>query len=335
MTSTDSTTGHGAPTQTRASSVASLLTAGLQDALPQYVIPTGFEPLDSVLAGGIRTGTLTLLGGAPGIGKSVTALQWARSAAAQGFHAVYACYEHDVSTLLTRLLLLEVGELAHASHEAADPDLRRAVAEAILANGDLDDVIAGSLVLRAAKARLAGYGDSLFLHEASPTEVDVSTLERLVLAVADGPTVLVVDHIQKVRTDSSGTIGLDDIAAQLKGLAMRRGLAVIGVVGAEGSALGRRRIQLQHLQDAAGLGYEADLVVMMNEKLTAVSRRHTAYDTLRADEFRGHVVFSIEKNRSGPSKIDLDHRKDFVHYRIDPAGSVLEEQLIDGVMVAD
>jgi KaiC/GvpD/RAD55 family RecA-like ATPase len=311
------------------------LSAGLQDALPQYVVPTGFEPLDSVLSGGLRTGTLTLLGGVPGIGKSVTALQWARSAAAKGINAVYACYEHDVATLLTRLLLLEVGELAHASHEAADPDLRRAVAEAILANGDLDDVISGSLVLRAAKARLAGYGDSLFLHEASPTEVDVSALERLILGVGEGPAVLIVDHIQKVRTDSYGTLGLDDIAAQLKGLAMRRGVAVIGVVGAEGSSLGQRRIQLQHLQDAAGLGYEADLVVMMNEKLTAVSRRHTAYDTLRADEFRSRVVFSIEKNRSGPSKIDLDHRKDFAHYRIDPAGTVLEEQLVDGVMVAD
>jgi predicted ATP-dependent serine protease len=315
--------------------VSSLLQPGARESTPQFVVATGFEPLDSVLNGGMRTGTLSLLGGAPGIGKSVTALQWARSAASQGINAIYACYEHDVATLLTRLLLLEIGELAHASHEAPDPELRRAVAEAILANGDLDDVIGSSLVLRAAKARLNGYGDSLFLHEASPTEVDVSALERLVLANGDGPSLLVVDHIQKVRTDSHGTLGLDDIAAQLKGLAMRRRVAVLGVVGADGAALGQRRIQLQHLQDAAGLGYEADLVVMMNEKLTAVSRRHTAYDTLRADEFRGRVVFSIEKNRSGPGKIDLDYRKDFAHYRIDPIGLVLEEQLIDGVTVAD
>jgi len=335
VTSSDPTAAHRARSEKAAPSVADLLQPGAREARPQYVIATGFDPLDSVLNGGMRTGTLSLLGGAPGIGKSVTALQWARSAASQGINAIYACYEHDVSTLLTRLLLLEVGELAHASHEAPDPELRRAVAEAILANGDLDDVISGSLVLRAAKARLNGYGDSLFLHEASPTEVDVSALERLVLATGDGPTLLVVDHIQKVRTDAQGTLGLDDIAAQLKGLAMRRRVAVLGVVGAEGTALGQRRIQLQHLQDAAGIGYEADLVVMMNEKLTAVSRRHTAYDTLRADEFRGRVIFSIEKNRSGPGKIDLDHRKDFAHYRIDPLGLVLEEQLIDGVTVAD
>jgi predicted ATP-dependent serine protease len=316
-------------------SVTSLLAGGLGARLAQAIIPTGFEPLDSVLNGGMRTGGLVLLGGAPGVGKSVTALQWARTAATHGTPAVYACYEHDVSTLLTRLLLVEVGELAHASHEPADPDLRRSVADAVMANGDLDEVIAGSLVLRAAKARLAGYGDSLFLHEASPTEVDVAGLERLVADKTDGPALLVVDHIQKVQTESSRSVGIDDVAAQLKALAMRRGIVVLGVVGAEGSALGQRRIQLQHLQDAAGLGYEADLVIMMNEKLTSVSRRHTAFDSLRADEFRGRIVYSIEKNRAGPSGIDLDYRKDFPHYRIDPDGAVLEEQLVDGVMIAD
>ena len=335
MTSTRPTEERIDPAHAAAPSVASLLKDGIGKRAAQHIIRTGFEPLDSVLNGGLRTGNLALLGGAPGIGKSVTALQWARSAAASGVAALYACYEHDISTLLTRLLLLEVGELAHASRQSSDPELRRAVSEAVMANGDLDEVIAESLVLRAAKARLGGYGDSLFLHQASPTEVDVSSLERLVLANSDGPALLVVDHIQKVRTDGDGMIGIEDIAAQLKGLAMRRDIAVVGVVGAEGGALGHRRLQLQHLQNAAGLGYEADLVIMMNEKLTAVSRRHTAYDSLRADEFRARVIFSIEKNRSGPSGIDLDHGKDFAHYRIDPDGAVLEEQMIDGAMVTD
>ena len=322
-------------TPDEAASVSALLGGGLGARAPQRIIPTGFEPLDSVLGGGLRTGDLTLLGGAPGVGKSVTALQWARAAAVAGIPALYACYEHDLPTLLTRLLLLEVGELAHASHEAADPELRRAVAEAVMANGDLDEVIASSLVLRAAKARLAGYGDSLLFLQASPTEVDVSALERMVTSHKVRHGLVVVDHIQKVRTEDSGTVGIDDIAAELKALAMQRRIAVVGVVGAEGAALGQRRLRLQHLQDAAGLGYEADLVVLMNDKIKAVSRRHTAYDALRADEFRGRVVYSIEKNRSGPNGIDLDHRKDFVHYRIDPDGQVLEEQLVDGVMVAD
>ena len=87
--------------------------------------------------------------------------------------------------------------------------------------------------------------------------------------------------------------------------------------------------------DAEGLGYEADLVIMLNDKITAVSKRHTAFDTLRADMFRSMTVMSIEKNRNGPSGIDLEHRKDFAHYRFDPMGAVLEEQLIDGVMITE
>ena len=74
---------------------------------------------------------------------------------------------------------------------------------------------------------------------------------------------------------------------------------------------------------------------MLNDKITAVSKRHTAFDTVRADDFRGQVVMSIEKNRSGPAGIDLEFRKDFAHYRFNPIGSVLEEQLIDGVMVTE
>ena len=173
-------------------SVASLLAeGGLGARLAQAIIPTGFEPLDSVLNGGLRTGGLVLLGGAPGIGKSVTALQWARSAAARGIPAVYACYEHDVSTLLTRL--------------------RRSVADAVMANGDLDDVIAGSLVLRAAKARLAGYGDSLFLHEASPTEVDVTALERLVIDKTDVNAQRAFRNIPTVRLAEAGHVTTYDV----------------------------------------------------------------------------------------------------------------------------
>ena len=71
---------------------------------------------------------------------------------------------------------------------------------------------------------------------------------------------------------------------------------------------------------------------MLNDKITAVSKRHTAFDTVRADDFRGLVVLSIEKNRNGPSGINLEFRKDFVHYRFNPVGAVLEEELIDGVM---
>ena len=59
------------------------------------------------------------------------------------------------------------------------------------------------------------------------------------------------------------------------------------------------------------------------------------HEYVDADDYRSMVVFSIEKNRNGPSGIDLEYRKDFAHYRFDPAGSVLEESLVDGILITE
>jgi replicative DNA helicase len=315
--------------------VVSYLEDGFAQSRVRRTIATGFEPLDSILDGGIRTGDLVLLGGLPGIGKTIAALQWARNAAATGDTAIYASYEHDAATMMSRLLLLEVGELTRTGGEPSDPQLRKVAMEAIATPGGLDEAVLGHLVLRAAKARLAGYGEALWLAPASPTEVDVDALERLVDERAGDTTVLFVDHLQKVGSHRAEMFTVDEVAVQLKSLAIRAGIAVVGVVGTDTGALGSRRVRLHHLQEAAGVGYEADLVVLMNEKLAAVSRRHTAFDSLRADEYRNRVVFSIEKNRSGPANVNLDFAKDFVHYRFDPQGRVLEEQLVDGLLIPD
>jgi replicative DNA helicase len=73
-------------------------------------VPTGYEVLDDVLSGGLHVGELVLLGGPPGVGKTIAALQWARGVARTGYIAVFACYEHEPTTLLVRLLALEAGE---------------------------------------------------------------------------------------------------------------------------------------------------------------------------------------------------------------------------------
>ena len=60
---------------------ASDLLAGVGPAGPQARatrFATGFGPLDDVLRGGMRAQDLVLVGGRPGIGKTVITLQWAR-----------------------------------------------------------------------------------------------------------------------------------------------------------------------------------------------------------------------------------------------------------------
>ena len=39
------------------------------------------------------------------------------------------------------------------------------------------------------------------------------------------------------------------------------------------------------------------------------------------------MVFSVEKNRNGPSDVELEFRKDFANFRFDPAGRWVAERL--------
>src|SRR4051794_29566477 len=93
---------------------------------------TGFDRLDDVLRGGIRVQDLVLLGGRPGIGKTVLSLQWARWIAMQGQTAIYVCYEHSPHTLLGRLLALELGSLARPDEVAELSRLRPTAQEVAL-----------------------------------------------------------------------------------------------------------------------------------------------------------------------------------------------------------
>jgi hypothetical protein len=89
---------------------------------------------------------------------------------------------------------------------------------------------------------------------------------------------------------------------------------------------------LQHLRGAAGLAYEADIVLMMNEKALAVSKAHSAFDTLRAQEFESQIVLSVDKNRGGPAPIDMEYKKDLAHYRFDPEGAIVQDRLVDTLL---
>src|SRR5687768_1565686 len=77
--------------------------------LVDYVpMPTGFDPLDGFIGGGLRKTELVLLGGAQGIGKTIATLQIARNIAARNDQFVfYLSYEHTEAHLMHRLLCLE------------------------------------------------------------------------------------------------------------------------------------------------------------------------------------------------------------------------------------
>jgi DNA repair protein RadA/Sms len=65
-------------------------------------LPTGVDELDRVLSGGLVPGSVTLLGGAPGTGKSTLILQAAAGLARSGATVLYACAEESPAQVRSR-----------------------------------------------------------------------------------------------------------------------------------------------------------------------------------------------------------------------------------------
>ena len=66
-------------------------------------IPTGITEFDRVLGGGIVPGSLILLGGAPGIGKSTITLDVSMKAANRGIPVLYVSGEESEAQTAMRL----------------------------------------------------------------------------------------------------------------------------------------------------------------------------------------------------------------------------------------
>ena len=295
---------------------------------------TGFHPLDEVLNGGIRAGDLLLIGGKPGQGKTIAALQWARYMAITRHTAIFACYEHDEVTLLTRLLSCELGEVVAARAELVDElrldALRDGLRAVSTGTAKVREVLDCDPLLLEAEARMRSYADRLLLVRASGTQTDVEALGRLVEECGVDRTALFVDYLQKVPVrpePPEEAERVKRVAEGLKELALGAQIAIVAVAAADRLGLTSRRLQLHHMRGSTALAYEADAAIVLNDKMTIVAKAHLAYDTTRAQDFRRNVVFSIEKNRNGPSDVDLEFTRDFANFRFDPAGRWVVERL--------
>jgi replicative DNA helicase len=296
-------------------------------------VSTGFAILDDILGGGLRSGELVLLGGPPGVGKTIAALQWARSIARSGSTAVYACYEHEPTTLLVRLLALEAGEAS------PDDDPFARALSGLMEDGDasgigLEAVLAkhpgGAEALRRVKA----YADHLVLVRASGAHTLVDELREIVARhQRPGETmVLLVDYLQKIPLQPEPEIEAEKVTRTveaMKDLALERHIPIVLLSAVDADGLRANRLRLYHLRGSSAIAFESDVVLMLNSKERAVSKIHLSYDTQRARGFRDWVVMSIEKNRGGPNLIDLEFRKDFRHFRFDPNGGMVTEKLVD------
>jgi replicative DNA helicase len=296
--------------------------------------PTGFPLLDTYLGGGVRAGELCLLGGPQGLGKTTFALQIARNVARSGGACAMLSYEHDATTLLERLVTLEAGELLGVDGVPLRR-VREALEDATLTSASLEDRLALTLGGAEAVGEVRTYAERLLLHRSLGSVTDLDAVREVVQATIDRTgrrPLVVVDYLQKVLVpkmpieDERVTV----VVEGLKDLALDLEVPVLAIVAADKEAIGPgRRVRVHHLRGSSALAYEADIVLMLNDKYDIVAKHHLVFDPSNADRFRQYVVLSVEKNRSGLDRIDLQLRKRFEQARYETEALAVDEQLLD------
>jgi len=299
--------------------------------------PTGFPLLDDAIGGGFRAGTLNLLGGPQGQGKTMFALQAARAAAKAGRPVVFFSYELEADALVQRLVSMEAGELD--PYEAPTLSQIRSIFEGT-------DGGAGGLIERMAAThngvgtealmRVSEYADRLVVHRSTATHTDIVEINDTVKKVMgnDGETpMIIVDYLQKVATplselDEEGRI--TRITEQLKDVAIEFESPVFAIAAMDHEGLEPgARMRTRHMRGSTALSYEPDVVLMLATKSDVVARHHLMYGGQNAEHFKDWSVLTVEKNRSGSGGAELEFKKRFDQGRFDPNGNVVTEKLVD------
>ena len=302
-------------------------------------VPLGFTPLDKTVGLGIRPGELLLIGGAQGTGKTTMALQMARNVASGGqANVLYICFEHDEQYLLNRLIAME-SALAHLPHKTGAikiQDVRKEILGSWTPDGGMTSQLAGNPRLRPSLDRIARYGQNLFLLRGSQTASTIDNMRRLVQQhrelSGDRQLLVVVDYLQKVpMLNEPGTESekVTYVVNGLKDIALSEEVPLITIVAADKEGLKAQRLRNFHLRGSSAINYEADVILILNEKYNIVAKVNIEFNPYQAQRFRDWVVVSVEKNRGGLDNVDLEFEKHFEFSCFDPSGRSVQEKLIE------
>ena len=261
---------------------------------------TGIENIDRRLK--INPTDLVLLGGRPANGKSILALQIARSVAGQGLPVMFAGLEMHRSELHRRMLRAETG-------------LTR---EEVL-------VPRGPLLDRVSKAN--NTLSKLAIEYGSDPDIDAILRSAARLRRRKGLALLVVDYIQRLRVPQGGMTrdqALGEAAARLKDFAARFEVPVLAVaaLSRESSRREDPRPRLEDLRESGRLEYEANSVVFVHvpcrvmgtpENLALIDPRASMEDRRRA---RSVAELIVAKQRDAEDLCAVDNvTADFDHTR--------------------
>ena len=320
--------------------------------LVDYVpLPTGFDPLDGFIGGGLRKTELVLLGGAQGIGKTIATLQVARNIAMRPDQYVfYLSYEHTETHLMHRLLCME-------SINPPEIDLSRGLKlrdlyQIIVAQrakefmgreggaGSLQAILRDNPKTAPGLGRILRYADRMILVKASPAVTTLRSIKEMTARLCDatgGNVAVFIDYLQKIAVHPERPRDENDkvtiIVEGLKDIAMSLDVPVWAIVASDREGLKSKRIHLFHLRGSSALDYESDIALIMNNKYQIMSKDHAAFNPYTAKQFRDWVVWTIEKNRAGRAMQDMEFQLHGQHFAFDPRGQKVQQTLIDDKII--
>jgi replicative DNA helicase len=324
----------------------------MQGDLVDYVpLPTGFDPLDGLIGGGLRKTELTLLGGAQGIGKTITTLQMARNIAMRpDQYAFYLSYEHTEAHLMHRLLCLE--SINPPEIDLSNGLKLRDMYNVIVAQrakkfmgrqsgmGSLQSILRDHPKTAPALNRIMRYSDRLIMLKASPAVTNLRAIKEMTSRLADatgGNVTVFIDYLQKIAVHPERPRDENDkvtiIVEGLKDIALSLDVPVFSIVAADREGLKSKRIHLFHLRGSSALDYESDIAIIMNNKYQILAKDHVAFNPYNAKQFRNWVVFTIEKNRAGRAMMDMEFELHAQHFAFNPRGQRVQQQLIDDKVI--
>ncbi|OQB96741.1 MAG: Replicative DNA helicase [Verrucomicrobia bacterium ADurb.Bin122] len=212
------------------------------------VVPSGFYDFDDALGGGFRPGTLNLLAGRPGHGKTTMALNIIANAAERGFKSLFFSLEMPRQEVVTKMIA------SRARVDISNITIKRAK----------DDVLAKVAAAAGAFRELPITIDDA----ASLGVVDIAA-RAAQTQTAGGLDVVIVDYLQLITMERAKGDTKDEavgrVTKALKAIAkdLRIPVVALSQLNREGDT---DDPQLSHLRDSGNLEQDADTVTFIRRK---------------------------------------------------------------------
>lgn len=296
---------------------------------------TGFPLLDEELGGGLRAGTLNLLAGAQGEGKTTFALQMARQSAKAGRPVVFVSFELEAETLLQKMISAEAAERSVRATSLTVREVRAAFEATDAIGGGLPERLQQHAGGIDALTAVTSFASKLYIHRSTSTHTTLDVIAgavKDVLAEQGVAPIVVIDYLQKISMPDhlSEEEQVTRLAAGLKDLGIEFQCPVIAISASDRAGLEPgTRMRARNMRGSTSLAYEADVVLILSNKADTVARHHLMYGANNGESYKEWSVLTIEKNRSGRTGGEVEFRQHFDCGRFIAEGQFVAEKLVD------